>query len=82
MSDQLLPTGQMPIAARQQTIKTLKKVSEVAIKTLEQMEIEHIELALSVFENNKFQAATALGITTKTLYNKLHAYGLFEKYKA
>ncbi|MEO0336582.1 MAG: helix-turn-helix domain-containing protein, partial [Pseudomonadota bacterium] len=26
------------------------------------------------------QAANALGITIKTLYNKLHEYGEFEKY--
>ena len=46
------------------------------------MEMEHIELALVKYKNNKSKAAAALGITLKTIFNKLHAYGLFEKYKA
>ena len=48
--------------------------------TLHELEKRYILKALSHFEGNKTQAANALGITVKTLYNKLHEYGEFEKY--
>lgn len=51
------------------------------IKTIAQLEMEHIESVLVLLDNNKAKTAVALGVTTKTLYNKLHTYGLFEKYK-
>ncbi len=47
---------------------------------LHQLEKYYILKALNYFEGNKTQAANALGITIKTLYNKLHEYGEFEKY--
>lgn len=61
---------------------TSKYNSDVPFKTLEQLEKEYIETTLIRFENNKSQAAKALGVTTKTLYNKLHYYGLFDKYSS
>ncbi len=45
-----------------------------------ELEKRYILKALNYFEGNKTQAANALGITIKTLYNKLHEYGEFEKY--
>lgn len=48
--------------------------------TLYELEKRHIIKALNYFEGNKTQAANALGITIKTLYNKLHEYGEFEKF--
>jgi transcriptional regulator with PAS, ATPase and Fis domain len=48
--------------------------------TLYELEKRYILKALNYFEGNKTQAANALGITIKTLYNKLHEYGEFEKY--
>ena len=48
--------------------------------TLHEVERRQIIKALMYFEGNKIQTAKALGITVKTLYNKLHAYGEFEKY--
>jgi len=48
--------------------------------TLGELERRYIIKALEYFEGNKTQAANALGITIKTLYNKLHEYGEFEKY--
>jgi len=36
--------------------------------------------AMEHFRGNKTQAAQALGITIKTLYNKLHEYQVFDKY--
>lgn len=48
--------------------------------TLHELEKRYILKALSYFEGNKTRAAHALGITIKTLYNKLHEYGEFEKF--
>ena len=48
--------------------------------TIHELEKRYILKALNFFEGNKTQAANALGITIKTLYNKLHEYGEFEKY--
>lgn len=43
--------------------------------TLGELERRYIIKALEYFDGNKTQAAHALGITIKTLYNKLHEYG-------
>lgn len=48
--------------------------------TLHELEKRYILKALNFFEGNKTQAANALGITIKTLYNKLHEYGEFDRY--
>jgi len=48
--------------------------------TLAELEKRYILKALAHFDGNKTQAANALGITIKTLYNKLHEYGEFEKF--
>lgn len=48
--------------------------------TLSELERRYILKALVHFEGNKTQAAQALGITIKTLYNKLHEYGEFERF--
>ncbi len=47
---------------------------------LAELEKRYIIKALAHFDGNKTQAANALGITIKTLYNKLHEYGEFEKF--
>lgn len=48
--------------------------------TLGELEKRYILKALSHFDGNKTQAAQALGITIKTLYNKLHEYGEFDRF--
>lgn len=48
--------------------------------TIHELEKRYILKALSHFGGNKTQAANALGITIKTLYNKLHEYGEFENF--
>ncbi len=48
--------------------------------TLHELEKCYILKALGHFGGNKTQAANNLGITIKTLYNKLHEYGEFEKF--
>lgn len=48
--------------------------------TIYELEKRYILKALKYFDGNKTQAAQALGITIKTLYNKLHEYGEFDKF--
>lgn len=48
--------------------------------TIHELEKRYILKALLHFGGNKTQAANALGITIKTLYNKLHEYGEFERF--
>jgi len=60
------------------------KVEKVEVKpvfqefTLFNLEKKHIIDTLDHLAGNKTRAAKALGITVKTLYNKLHSYGLIE----
>ena len=46
-------------------------------QTIEGLEKELIRVTLDKVDGNKTQAAEMLGISTKTLYNRLHAYGDF-----
>lgn len=46
---------------------------------LEDLERIHILRCLNHYEGNKTRAAQSLGITIKTLYNKLHRYGIFDQ---
>ena len=48
--------------------------------SLYDLERQYIQNALNYFDGNKTQAANALGITIKTLYNKLHEYGEFDSF--
>ena len=45
---------------------------------LEELERIHILRCLHHFDGNKTRAAQSLGITIKTLYNKLHRYGVLD----
>lgn len=50
--------------------------------TLEEVEKHHITLTLDHLGGNKTRTAKSLGITVKTLYNKLHNYGLIQAKEA
>jgi two-component system response regulator HydG len=50
--------------------------------SLEDLERIHILRCLGHFDGNKTRAAQSLGITIKTLYNKLHRYGILDKSEA
>lgn len=56
-----------------------KQVS--AGKTIEEVEKELIHATLDKVQGNKTLAAQMLGISTKTLYNRLNAYGGIGEYK-
>lgn len=61
--------------------RSFKESYDPTVK-LHQLEKSYILRALNHFDRNKTQAAEALGVTIKTLYNKLHQYGEFEKYSS
>lgn len=47
--------------------------------SLDELERHHILRILSFHQGNKTKAAQTLGVTIKTLYNKLHRYGLIKE---
>jgi DNA-binding NtrC family response regulator len=55
-----------------------KPRAEVNLPTLAQVEKEYIVTVFKTCGENKMHTATVLGISLKSLYNKLHAYGLME----
>ncbi|MDO9183145.1 MAG: helix-turn-helix domain-containing protein, partial [Bacteriovorax sp.] len=56
------------------------KSAEFIHVTLEELEKGHIMCTLENLGGNKTKTAKVLGITVKTLYNKLHSYGVeFDK---
>lgn len=59
----------------QQLVNEADPGGEVLRTPLAEIEKRHILRVLSSTDGNKTQAARVLGIDTKTLYNKLKAYG-------
>lgn len=60
--------------------QTVEKKAEYVALTLGELEKNHIMQTLENLTGNKTKSAKVLGITVKTLYNKLHSYGIeFDK---
>ena len=78
MSDPTSSEIQLP-ATFQSPFSSSKKHSNnvEAGQTIEDVEKELIRITLDNVNGNKTLAAEMLGISTKTLYNRLHAYGDF-----
>jgi len=53
-----------------------KSPDNASVESLEQVEKRHIQKALSIFSNNKTKTAKALGISRKTLWDKIKKYRL------
>lgn len=58
------------------------KVIEFSEMRLDELERKHICNTLEHLSGNKTKTAKTLGITVKTLYNKLHSYGMIEPKEA
>lgn len=71
---ELPKTIESPFAKKQSTTPALQ-----AGRTIEDVEKELIYATLEKVNGNKTTAADMLGISTKTLYNRLHAYGDLSK---
>ncbi len=80
ISVQELPTSIRNPSSPHNELK-LKDITSIHL-TLEELERLHILRCLEHFEGNKTRAAQSLGITIKTLYNKLHRYGILDKSEA
>lgn len=79
MSDPSTTEMQLPTSF-QSPFSLAKKSNQgvTAGQTIENVEKELIRITLEKVDGNKTAAADMLGISTKTLYNRLHAYGDFE----
>ena len=78
MTDSKYVDAQDLSLAQEKEVVEVKKVEAFSEVPLHELEKNHIIKTLEHLENNKTKAAKALGITVKTLYNKLHAYGLID----
>ena len=67
----------IPFSIRVPKLRT--EGSELSVEmTLDEVEKNHILRTLAYHHGNKTKAAQGLGITIKTLYNKLHRYGILK----
>lgn len=70
----------LPLSIRNSKVDTGAPDLQIPIEmSLEDLERHHILRCLAHNDGNKTRAANSLGITLKTLYNKLHRYGIFDR---
>ena len=75
---QYIEASHLPEFAQEVKVEEAPVVVKYQESTLFDLEKKHIIDTLDHLNGNKTRAAKALGITVKTLYNKLHSYGLIE----
>ncbi len=75
---QYIEDSHLPEFAQEVKSETVEVKPSYQEFTLFDLEKRHIIDTLDHLAGNKTRAAKALGITVKTLYNKLHSYGLIE----
>jgi len=75
---QYIEAAHLPEFAQEVKVEKVEAVIEYKEFTLFDLEKKHIVDTLDHLNGNKTRAAKALGITVKTLYNKLHSYGMIE----
>ncbi len=75
---QYIEASHLPEFAQEVKVEVVEAPVKYVEFTLFDLEKKHIIDTLDHLGGNKTRAAKALGITVKTLYNKLHSYGLIE----
>ncbi len=75
---QYIEAGHLPEFAQEVKVEKVEAPVKYIEFTLFDLEKKHIIDTLDHLSGNKTRAAKALGITVKTLYNKLHSYGMIE----
>jgi DNA-binding NtrC family response regulator/putative methionine-R-sulfoxide reductase with GAF domain len=75
---QYIEASHLPEFAQEVKVEKVEAPVKYVEFTLFDLEKKHIIDTLDHLQGNKTRAAKTLGITVKTLYNKLHSYGLIE----
>lgn len=66
----------LPESIKEECAPESHQEEDFSAVTLHELEKKHIMRSLRHLNGNKTKAAKSLGITVKTLYNKLHSYGI------